>query len=155
MRRSTKTSVLGLIAAIVALAAMLFSGSAMAQGPIGIGFAQAEEGTWWCRGDNTVETLDCARDRCEAEAGGQECLRTAWCYPAGWSGLMTVWLGEFHTTEIVCGAPSRGALEAALDGFCVANAFAVSCDTFLFIDPEGNEIDAFLSFTGPAGDIAP
>lgn len=145
----------GSLSAFAIALSLVLPGNAAAQAPVGIGFAQAEEGTWWCRGDNTIEALDCARARCDAEAGGQECLRTAWCYPAGWSGLMTIWLGEFHTTEIVCGAPSRGSLEAALAAFCIANPFAVSCDTFLLIDPEGNELDAFLSFTGPAGDITP
>ena len=138
------------------LAALAIPHTAAAQdGPVGIGFAQAEEGTWWCRGDNTAATLDCARAACIAEAGGQQCYRTAWCYPAGWSGLMTVWLSEFHTTQIICGAPSPEALERALEGFCVGNVYAASCDVFLTIDPDGLEKEVFLSFVGGGAGIAP
>src|SRR5690606_5743380 len=42
-----------------------------ADGPPGVGFAQAEEGTWWCHGSSLGATLDCARQQCLAEAGGQ------------------------------------------------------------------------------------
>jgi len=138
------------------LSAFVFPQTAAAQdGPAGIGFAQAEEGTWWCRGDNTVATLDCARAACVEEAGGQQCYRTAWCYPARWSGLMTVWLGESHATQIICGAPSRDALELALEAFCIGNIYAASCDMFLTIDPAGLEKEVFLSFVGGGADIAP
>jgi len=124
-------------------------------GPVGIGFAQAEEGTWWCRGDNTVATLDCARAECVAGAGGQDCYRTAWCYPARWSGLMTVWYGEFHGTQIICGAPSREALEAAFEAFCVNDVYAASCDLFMVIDPGGAEEQVSLGFAGGGAAIAP
>jgi hypothetical protein len=47
-----------LIATFIAVAAFATPEAATAQsGPVGIGFAQAEEGTWWCRGDNAVTTL--------------------------------------------------------------------------------------------------
>ena len=142
--------------AMLALVALVLPQATLAQdGPVGIGFAQAKEGTWWCRGDNAVETLGCAREECNAEAGGQDCYRTAWCYPARWSGLMTVWYGEFHATQIMCGAPSREALERALEGFCVGDIYAVTCDVFLTIDPDGFEKEVFLSFTGGGADIAP
>ena len=124
-------------------------------GPVGIGFAQAEEGTWWCRGDNTVETLDCARAGCNAEAGGQDCYRTAWCYPDRWSGLMTVWFGEFHSTQIICGAPTREALENALEAFCVGDIYAEHCDVFLVIDPDGVEEGVDFGFVGGGVGVAP
>ncbi len=127
---------------------MLWPGAAHAAD--GIGFAQAEEGTWYCRGDNPVTTLDCARRKCRTEAGGQQCFRTKWCYGAGWSGLMTVFLTEFHSTEIVCGAPSEAALRAALKAFCAGNEYAVSCSIFLLIDAEGKEQSlSGTSFPGP------
>ena len=124
-------------------------------GPVGIGFAQAEEGTWWCRGGNTVETLDCARAACDAEAGGQDCYRTAWCYPARWSGLMTVWFGEFHSTQVICGAPTREALEHALEAFCVGDIYAEHCDVFLIIGPEGKEVEVAFGFVGGGVGVAP
>jgi hypothetical protein len=107
------------------------------------------------RRGNTVDTLDCARAKCNAGAGGQDCYRTAWCYPARWSGLMTVWYGEFHGTQIICGAPSREALEAAFEAFCVNDSYAASCDVFLVIDPDGAELEAALSLTGGGAAIAP
>jgi hypothetical protein len=128
-----------LIAACLALAAQAGQAADAEPGPQGIGFAQAEEGTWWCRGGNAVAALDCARDKCRAEGQGQDCFRTAWCYPAGWSGLMVVWLEDFHTTRVMCGAPSREALEAALRAFCEAEEAASHCDFFSAIDPEGEE----------------
>jgi hypothetical protein len=143
------------IAVLAAVAAFTLPQTATAQdGPVGIGFAQAEEGTWWCRGDNATTALDCARAECVAGAGGQDCYRVAWCYPARWSGLMTVWLGEFHSTEIVCGAPSLAALEHALEAFCTGNPYAISCDVFLIIDPDGAEAEAATTFTG-GGAAAP
>ena len=35
-------------------------------GPVGIGFVQAEEGTWWCRAGTPAKAFDCARDKCKA-----------------------------------------------------------------------------------------
>ena len=52
---------------------------------------------------------------------------------------MTVWLGEFHSTQVICGAPSLEALEQALEAFCIGNLYAQSCDIFLTIDPDGLE----------------
>lgn len=56
--------------------------------PMGIGFAQAEEGTWWCREADAGMALGCALDKCRKESNGQDCVATRWCTPAGWSGLM-------------------------------------------------------------------
>lgn len=151
-----RAPILRLIAIPFAAAAIAAPEGALAQsGPMGIGFAQAEEGTWYCRGDNTVVTLDCARAACVDGAGGQDCYRTAWCYPAWWSGMMTVWLGEFHTTQIICGAPSKEALQQAMEAFCIGNPYAVSCDLFLVIDPDGAETEIALSFAGGGADVAP
>ena len=99
----------------------------------GIGFAQAEEGTWYCWGDNPVATLNWARRKCRTGAEGQKCFRTKWCYGPGWSGLMTVFLSEFHSTEIICGAPSETALRSGLKAFCAGNEIAQSCSIFLLI----------------------
>jgi hypothetical protein len=119
--------------------------------PHGIGFAQAEEGTWLCRHDQAEEALSCAREQCSEQAPGQECWATAWCFPANWSGLMTVWLEDFHTTHVLCGVPSESALRQALAGICAGDHSAISCDITLIINPEGVEVPVQdESIAGPA-----
>lgn len=114
---------------------------AAADAPEGIGFAQAEEGTWWCHGETVGAALDCARQQCLAESGGQACHATRWCYPAGWSALMVVWLPEFHATHILCGMPGPEAAAAAMQAICEAGAEFSRCDLVLHIDPDGKETD--------------
>jgi hypothetical protein len=128
----------GLVAAVCATLLPL---PAVAEGLEGIGFAQAEEGTWWCRGETVDAALDCARQQCLAESGGQQCHATRWCYPAGWSALMVVWLPEFHATHILCGMPGPEAAAAAMQAICEAGAEFSRCDLVLHIDPQGKEID--------------
>src|SRR5688572_14951052 len=87
---------------------------------VGMGFAQAEEGTWWCRNAMASDALSCALDKCRKESNGQDCFATRWCAPAGWSGLMVAWLPEFHTTVILCGGSSQATVGAALKAICEA-----------------------------------
>lgn len=122
-----------------------------AEGPLGIGFAQAEEGTWWCQAMTVGAALDCARQKCMAEAGGQECHATRWCYPAGWSALMVVWLPEFHSTHVLCGMPTQEAATAAMKAICDAGKEFTQCDLVLHVDPDGNQKDVLeTSWPGPA-----
>lgn len=128
------------VASVLALlAGAMGSGAGAQPGPSGIGFAQAEEGTWSCRADDPVTALNCARDKCRKEGQGQECWRVRWCFPSGWSGLMVVWLGDIHTTEIMCGAPSRQAARAALTALCEGNEHADRCGILSVTDPDGKE----------------
>jgi hypothetical protein len=126
--------------------------SALAQsGPVGIGFAQAEEGTWWCREGEPGKALSCALDKCRAESGGQDCHPTRWCSPAGWSGLMTVWLPEFHSTMPFCGASGEAALIGAFKALCDGSPDVTRCDVTAIIDPDGNERQiGDASWPGPA-----
>jgi hypothetical protein len=138
--------------AVAFAVALAISFPALAQsGPVGIGFAQAEEGTWWCQDDTPAKALDCALDKCRREAAGQECHATRWCLPAGWSGLMTVWLPEFHSTTIVCGTSGEAAVIAALRALCDESPFITRCMPFAMIDPDGamRAIDD-LDWPGPA-----
>jgi hypothetical protein len=125
----------------ILIALLVLAGPAYGQErpPQGIGFAQAEEGTWLCRHEQPEEALACARELCAEQAPGQECWPTRWCFPSGWSGTMVVWLPDFHFTETLCGAPTEAALNEALKSFCVEEEGAAHCDVTTIIDPEGNE----------------
>ena len=139
-------------AAIIAAAAFFAPQTALAaDGPAGIAFAQAEEGTFWCRDADSRRAFDCALKRCATEAGGQECQVTRWCLPAGWSGLMVVWLPEFHATQIVCGLPDQAAVGGALRAICDAGAEFTRCDFVRTIDPDGTDYEVGdSSWPGPA-----
>jgi hypothetical protein len=119
--------------------------------PLGIGFAAAEEGVRFCRHHESGEALACARELCAEGAPDQECLAIAWCYPARWSGVMTIWLPDFHSAHALCGAPSERALKEALAEFCAASSEATGCDLSVVIDPDGNETTVEgVSFPGGA-----
>ncbi len=129
--------------ALATVLLLLMPGLARAQGgPEGIGFAQAEEGTWTCRAGDPVTALDCARTQCRAEAGGQDCYRTAWCFPSGWAGVVTVWLSDFHANRPICGAPNLDGLIEAMHAFCDNAEGVTACDIGLVTDPDGVEVDA-------------
>ena len=135
----------------VSLATLLL-GSGYIYAADGIGFAQAEEGTWYCLGDNPNTALNCARAKCQKEANGQGCYRTRWCFGHGWSGMMTISLAETHSTEIICGAPSRDALIDAFEAYCKGNEYARNCSIFLTIDPDGREQEIHdNNISGPVG----
>jgi hypothetical protein len=107
--------------------------------PMGIAFAQAKEGTWLCRKSKPEDALACAREQCAEQSPGQTCWATAWCFPAGWSGLMKVQLRDFSFTETLCGAPSQEALKQALRALCAGEEGAAQCELFNVVDPDGNE----------------
>ncbi len=136
------------LAALVAAAFALAGTPVLAQGgPQGIGYAQAEEGTWFCRAGDPVTALNCARDQCRAQAGGQDCYRTAWCFPAGWAGVVTVWTADFHSNRPLCGAPSLPALLDAMRALCSEAPEATACDAGLVTDPAGAAVELALHWT--------
>jgi hypothetical protein len=117
----------------------------------GIAFAQAEEGTWWCRSTDGEEAARCALQQCASQSGGQDCYATRWCYPAGWSGLMITWLPEFHATTVLCGVAGEAAVRAGLQALCGATPEYTRCDLILLIDPDGNEQEVRgAAWPGPA-----
>ena len=105
----------------------------------GIGFAHSGAGEWLCRHEDPVEALACARELCAEQSPGLECLPAAWCFPARWSGIMTVRRAADTTTHALCGAPNEKALGDALSALCAADEEAVVCDVTLTVDPDGNE----------------
>jgi hypothetical protein len=121
-------------------AATLWWSPALAQsGPVGIGFVQAEEGTWWCRGPSAAKAFACAMDKCKAAPGNQSCHEMRWCGLAGWSGTMVIWLPEYHSTSIVCGAPSEAAVTGVLKALCDNDEVVTLCQVTMIIDPDGKE----------------
>ena len=140
------------VAFLAVLALGLASAAGAAEGPAGIAFAQAEEGTWWCRDGDSRRAIGCALALCRKQSGGQECHPTRWCMPAGWSGFMVVWLPEFHSTHVVCGLPSQAAVGGALKAICDAGEEFTRCDLVEVIDPDGGaSAVADTSWPGPAG----
>ena len=83
--------------------------------------------------------MACARDKCTAGAGGQDCVATRWCGLSGWSGLMVIWLPEHHSTTVLCGAPSEAAATEALKALCANDEVVTRCDLVGMIDPDGTE----------------
>jgi hypothetical protein len=145
-----------LLPVVALLAACPFAPAFAQDMPLGIGFAQAEEGTWWCNGARADTALECATRKCEAESGGQECRATRWCFPAGWTALMVVWLPEFHSTHVLCGMPGEEAATAAMRAICDAGDEFSQCDLVLTIDPDGKQSDLIgLSWPGPAAGESP
>jgi hypothetical protein len=124
--------------------------------PGGIAFAQAADGTWWCRDSDARKATRCALDKCARDAAGEDCVATRWCAPAGWSGLMVTWLPEFRGTVILCGAASEAAVRAGLKALCEAGEDVTRCDLFGLIDPDGVAHQTTdLSWPGPAAGNGP
>jgi hypothetical protein len=123
--------------AIAALLVLVATGARAGDAPIGIAFAQAEEGTFSCRNADPVKAFACAQKQCRDAPGKQQCVVTRWCTPAGWSGTMVAWLPEFHTTQVVCGVGSEEAVRAALKAMCNNTPEYSRCDLLSIIDPDG------------------
>lgn len=112
--------------------------AAAADGPVGIAFAQAEEGTFFCRDADASKAFACALKQCRRAAGQQQCHATRWCMPAGWTGTMVGWLPEFHVTQVVCGTGGEDAVRAALKALCENTPEYSRCDLLTIIDPDGH-----------------
>lgn len=132
------------VLAFAVLLVLFGSRASMAQdGPTGIAFYQVEEGTWSCRGGDPATAFECARAACFAGAGGQDCVATAWCFPAGYAGTLTLMLPGFHTTRPICGAPSLEALIGAMQAFCDHSPQTIACYVGQVWDWDGMEIADF------------
>lgn len=110
----------------------------------GIAFAEApEQSSGVCTGDNPIEALKCARDKC-AEGGAEpsDCLRVKWCYPAGWSADIFLQHQEGpHWHEYLCGWDSKDAVIKAAEIACDRSrrAYLIECAAVRFWSPEGVE----------------
>lgn len=132
---------------LAALAAMLMTtiaaGSAQ-DGPTGIAFVQAPEmGGGVCTGSTMEEAFKCAVAECmESGARDEDCLRTNWCQPAGWSVDVFVQHQEgIHWHEVVCGLPTEAVAKATAVHICdrTERDYLIECSPVQIYDPDGAE----------------
>lgn len=133
--------------AVLAILLAVSCGVARAQGPVGIAFAEAPEmGSGVCVAGNPDAGFACAREKCmQGGAEARDCLRVAWCYPAGWSVDVFMQHREGpHWHEYSCGWASREAAEKAVQIKCgpPATEQLIECAAMRFWDPQGTESSA-------------
>ena len=127
------------------IAAALFAATAEAQdGPKGIAFVQApEQGGGVCTGLTPEDGFACAVAECTAGgAADEDCIRTNWCQPAGWSVDIFMQHTEGpHWHEVICGMPSEAIARAAALHLCDTNErdYLIACTVVQVYDPEGEE----------------
>jgi len=130
---------------LVIAAAMLAACPASAQsGPKGIAFVQApEQGGGVCVAATPEEGFACAVEQCMADgARDEDCIRTNWCQPAGWSVDIFVQHAEGpHWHEVICGMPSEAIARAAALHVCDRSErdYLIECSVVQVYDPEGKE----------------
>lgn len=100
----------------------VISGLTHAQsGPVGIAFVQAPEQGGGVAIASTPEVAFAnATAQCmQSGAREEDCIKTNWCMPAGWSVDVFVQHQEGpHWHEVVCGLPSKKAALAAVLHMC-------------------------------------
>ena len=115
---------------------------AHAAGPPGIACVQAPEAaTGVCTGSSPDEAFACARRDC-ARAGVKpaQCLRVAWCFPAGRSSEVFVQdHNGLHWQEFSCGWPGRSQAEAAAALRCdrTQRPQVAACEVVRVFGPDG------------------
>ena len=111
-------------------------------GPKGIAFVQApEQGGGVCVGATPEEGFSCAVAQCmESGATDEDCIRTNWCQPAGWSVDVFVQHSEGpHWHEVLCGLPTQAIAEAAAVHLCDRGQrdYLIECAVVQIYDPDG------------------
>lgn len=111
-------------------------------GPRGIAFVQApEQGGGVATGATMEEAFDKATAQCmESGALAQDCLKTNWCFPAGWSVDIFVQHREgLHWHEVVCGLPSKAAALASAVHICdrTERDYLIECSPVQIYDAQG------------------
>ena len=133
-----------LLAALTIATAGPLSVVARADGPNGIAFVEAPERSGGhCVGKTPDQAFACARAKCAVDGvQATDCLRRAWCYPAGWSVDVFVQHREGpHWHEFSCGWDSREAAVRAAELKCdkAVRPYLIDCAAVRFFDPDGNE----------------
>jgi hypothetical protein len=97
-----------------------------------------------CVGESLDKAFACARDKCAVDGvKPAECLRRAWCYPAGWTVDVFLQHQEGpHWHEYSCGWDSREAAAKAADLKCnkASRPYLIECTAVRFLDPQGREV---------------
>jgi len=110
----------------------------------GIAFVQApEQGSGVCVGSTPEEGFSCAVAQCmESGAADEDCIRTNWCQPAGWSVDIFVQHQEgLHWHEVICGLPTETIARKAAEVACDPEErdYVTECSMVQMYDPEGTE----------------
>lgn len=127
------------------LAAALCAAASLAiaeDGPVGIAFVQApEQSGGVCAAGNLDRAFACARQKCvEGGAEARDCLRVAWCYPAGWSVDVFMQHREgphWHSYSCGWGTRESALRAAALTCDPLDNPDLVECTPVQLWDPTG------------------
>ena len=112
------------------------------EGPVGIAYVEApEQSSGVCVAGNTDKAFSCAKARC-AEGGtlARDCLRIAWCFPAGWSTDVFLQNQDgFHWHEFSCGWDSKEMALRAAQLRCDRGLSPqlLECMTVAVYDPDG------------------
>ena len=134
---------------MLAITAAFFSLLALpaAAEPQGIAFVNSpEQAHTSCFSGNMDKAFKCARKKCQ-KAGGDECLRVRWCYPAMWSGVMSINLSiGFHFPAELCGMPSKKALLATFEVMCRNWENASDCYVGSIFSPQGEKETSGIAF---------
>jgi hypothetical protein len=141
-RQSARQSLAALLFCLVATAAPL--SAALAEGPLGIAFVEAPERSFGhCTSSSLDQAFTCARARCAVDGvKASDCMRRAWCYPAGWTADVFLQHREGpHWHEYSCGWDSRESAVKAVAIRCdkAARPYLIECAVVRFFDPQGKE----------------
>ncbi|MEM9575070.1 MAG: hypothetical protein AAF870_07565 [Pseudomonadota bacterium] len=128
---------------ILATCMVAIAGLAHAQnGPVGIAFVQAPEQGGGVAIASTPEVAFAnATAQCmQSGALEEDCIKTNWCMPAGWSVDVFVQHQEGpHWHEVVCGLPTKSAAMAAVLHMCdpAQRDYLLSCFAVQVYDTAG------------------
>lgn len=130
--------------ALVIAAALAACPAAAQDGPKGIAFVQApEQGGGVCMGATPEDGFACAVAECAAGgAADEDCIRTNWCQPAGWSVDIFLQHSEGpHWHEVICGLPTEAIAKAAALHVCDRSErdYLIECSVVQVYDPQGEE----------------
>lgn len=122
--------------------AVISTAIAQASAQNGIAFVQApEQGGGVAVGETMEAAFAAATAQCmESGAEAQDCIKTNWCSPAGWSVDVFVQHREGpHWHEVVCGLSSETAARATALNMCDRGErdYLIECAAVQIYDPSG------------------
>ncbi|MEO0547719.1 MAG: hypothetical protein AAF035_12315 [Pseudomonadota bacterium] len=132
--------------ALSALLTAALPAPSTAQERMGIAFVQApEQSTGLCVAATAEQAFACATKKCtDGGALAADCLRTNWCFPAGWSVDVFLQHNEgVHWHEVSCGWATKSAALTAAKVICdpQERQYVVDCTVTGLYDPQGQLAD--------------